>query len=57
MLGAVVEVNPTKWPKGVEPNGAIAFVDRDGVLNIGSPNYINNPDELIVLKGAAESFK
>lgn len=56
MLGAVVEVHPTKWPKGVEPNGAIAFVDRDGVLNIGSPNYINNPDELILLKGAAETI-
>ena len=40
MLGAVVEVYPNKWPEGVEPNGAIAFVDRDGVLNIGSPNYI-----------------
>jgi histidinol-phosphate phosphatase family protein len=56
MLGAVVEVYPNKWPEGVEPNGAIAFVDRDGVLNIGSPNYINNPEELILLDGAAETI-
>jgi histidinol-phosphate phosphatase family protein len=56
MLGAVVEVYATKWPEGVKPNGAIAFVDRDGVLNIGSPNYINNPDELILLNGAAETI-
>ena len=56
MLGAVVEVYPKKWPEGVEPNGAIAFVDRDGVLNVGSPNYINNPNELILLDGAARTI-
>ena len=32
------------------------FLDRDGVINIGSPNYINKPDELILLKGAAQSI-
>ena len=34
--------------------GKIAFLDRDGVLNIGSENYINKPDELIILPGAAD---
>ena len=37
-------------------NGAIAFLDRDGVLNYGSPNYINSPDELEVIPGAKEAI-
>ena len=37
-------------------NGAIAFVDRDGVLNYGSPNYINNPEELKIIPGAREAI-
>jgi histidinol phosphatase-like enzyme len=35
--------------------GKIAYLDRDGVLNIGSPNYINCVEELIVLTDAAKS--
>ncbi|MAV60072.1 MAG: hypothetical protein CMA13_02090 [Euryarchaeota archaeon] len=30
-------------------DGKIAFLDRDGVINIGSDNYINSPDEVILL--------
>ena len=51
MKGPVIEINqPTsdlKW------NGAIAYLDRDGVLNYGSPNYVNSPEELKLLPGAA----
>lgn len=53
MKGPVIEINqPTsdlKW------NGAIAYLDRDGVLNYGSPNYVNSPEELKLLPGAAEA--
>jgi len=37
-------------------NGSIIYLDRDGVLNIGSENYINNPEELIILPGVADSI-
>ena len=56
MEGAIVEVSQTKFPSNTTPNGSIAYLDRDGVINIGSPNYINNPDELILLEGAAHSI-
>ena len=56
MEGAIVEVSQTKFPSNTIPNGSIAYLDRDGVINIGSPNYINNPDELILLEGAAHSI-
>ena len=56
MEGAIVEVLSTKFPADVVPNGAIAYLDRDGVINIGSPNYINSPDEIILLDGAAFSI-
>lgn len=35
--------------------GEIAYLDRDGVLNIGSEDYINSVDELEVLAGAASA--
>lgn len=56
MEGAIVEVSQTKFPSNTIPNDSIAYLDRDGVINIGSPNYINNPDELILLEGAAHSI-
>ena len=56
MEGAIVEVFETKFPVDTSSNGSIAYLDRDGVINIGSPNYINHPDELILLDGAAESI-
>ena len=39
MEGPIHEHNEA--PDGFEWNGAIAYLDRDGVLNYGSPNYIN----------------
>ena len=54
MKGPITEVNladiELQW------NGAIAFLDRDGVLNYGSPNYINSPEELEVIPGAKEAI-
>lgn len=36
--------------------GKIAYLDRDGVLNKGSENYINSPDELVILPGVSNSI-
>jgi hypothetical protein len=49
-MGPIAEVNISKIEDNW--NGAIAFVDRDGVLNYGSPNYINNPEELSIIPGS-----
>ena len=38
-------------------NRAIAYLDRDGVLNYGSPNYINSPEELDIIDGVKESIQ
>lgn len=54
MEGPIAEVNLQEME--VEWNGAIAFIDRDGVLNYGSPNYINSPDELRIIKGSKEAI-
>lgn len=55
MEGPLVEINLP--PMDVEWNGAIAFLDRDGVLNIGSPEYINSKEELVILEGAIEAVQ
>ena len=54
MQGPISEVNLEKVD--LDWNGAIAFLDRDGVLNFGSPNYINSPDELEIIPGAKEAI-
>ena len=40
-------------PGSTQWSGAIAYLDRDGVLNIGSENYINSPSEVTLLPHAA----
>ncbi len=55
MQGPIAEVNMSKID--LEWNGAIAFLDRDGVLNYGSPNYINSPEELEIIPGAKQAIK
>jgi hypothetical protein len=47
-LDAPLELKPL--PNGPW-EGKIAYLDRDGVLNKGSENYINSPDELVILPG------
>jgi len=54
MEGSIAEVNMSKID--LEWNGAIAFLDRDGVLNFGSPNYINSPEELEIIPGSKNAI-
>ena len=42
-------------PDGIEWDGRIAYLDRDGVLNIGSENYVNSPAEVVFLPDAGTS--
>lgn len=56
MRGVIVQWTPRDLPAGAPDHGGIAFIDRDGVLNIGSPNYINTPAELVLLPNVAESI-
>jgi len=44
------------FPNDIEWNGSIIYLDRDGVLNKGSENYINSPEELEILPGVANSI-
>ena len=55
MQGPIAEVNMSEID--LDWNGAIAFLDRDGVLNFGSPNYINSPNELEIIPGAKQAIK
>ena len=54
MEGPLCEVNLP--PMEFEWNGAIAYLDRDGVLNLGSPDYINSAEELVLLPGVKEAI-
>ena len=54
MEGPIAEINLQNME--VEWNGAIAYVDRDGVLNYGSPDYINSPEELRIIQGSKEAI-
>jgi histidinol-phosphate phosphatase family protein len=56
MRGVVVQWTPRPLPPDAPDHGGIAFIDRDGVLNVGSPNYINAPDELVLLPEVASSI-
>lgn len=54
MRGAIVEYHPQNFPEGVQSNGAIAFLDRDGVLNIGRAGYVNNTEQMVKLQNAGK---
>ena len=43
-------------PVGQQWDGKIAYLDRDGVINVGSENYVNSPAEVELLPKAAESI-
>ena len=36
-------------------DGSIAYLDRDGVLNVGREDYVKNADEVILLEGAGHA--
>ena len=37
-------------------NNPIAFLDRDGVINVGRPGYVNRPSEMELLPNAAHAL-
>jgi histidinol-phosphate phosphatase family protein len=39
-------------PSSREWVGRIAYLDRDGVLNVGSDEYVNAPEDVVLLPGA-----
>ena len=39
-------------PSGKRWDGRIAYLDRDGVINVGSENYVNSPAEVELLPNA-----
>ena len=39
-------------PNNKNWDGKIAYLDRDGVINIGSEHYVNSPSEVELLPGA-----
>ena len=51
-LNAPLHVQPL--PNSIPWTGAIAYLDRDGVLNRGSSNYINSPSEVEMLPDAGK---
>ena len=55
MRGFVVQYTPADLPASAPQHGGIAFLDRDGVLNIGSPDYINHPNEFQPLTNAPKA--
>ena len=56
MEGAIVEVSQTEFPSNTIPNGSIAYLDRDGVINEDSDDYIKSPDEWIPIAGSLEAI-
>ncbi|MDP6869691.1 MAG: HAD-IIIA family hydrolase [Candidatus Poseidoniaceae archaeon] len=54
MEGPLVEYNQGAF--GKESDFPIAYLDRDGVLNYGSPEYIKSPNELEIISGVKESI-
>ena len=48
------KLNLIPFPNNIAWNGSIIYLDRDGVLNIGSENYINSPEELQLLPNVGD---
>ena len=45
--------DPVKSQDGWD--GSIAYLDRDGVLNVGREDYVKNVDEVVMLEGAGHA--
>ena len=52
-INASLELSPL--PSDQEWDGSIAYLDRDGVLNLGKSDYINSVAELQVIVGAGKA--
>lgn len=46
----------TTAPSSDVPDGPIAFLDRDGVINVGRQGYVNRPEEVELLEGVASAI-
>lgn len=55
MEGPYVQVTGQKRSEE-RSQAPIAFLDRDGVINKGKPGYVNGPDEVQLLDGAAQKI-
>ena len=44
---------PVETLKGWD--GSIAYLDRDGVLNVGREDYVKNANEVVLLEGAGHA--
>ena len=56
MRGVIAQITPDfSIPKKADFHGGIAFLDRDGVLNVGYSTYVNSPEEVKMLPGAGIS--
>ena len=55
MSEAFFQFHP-KFQVNRNSKAAIVFLDRDGVINEGYSTYVNHPNELVLLDGAAEAI-
>jgi len=55
MEGPFVQLDAEFSPKDLLKS-PIAFLDRDGVVNRGKAGYVNAPEEVVLLPGAAEAI-
>ena len=56
MRGVIAQITPnSSIQKQTDFHGGIAFLDRDGVLNVGYSTYVNSPEEVKMLPGAGKS--
>jgi histidinol-phosphate phosphatase family protein len=55
MSEAFYQFHPSK-PLLSQQDSPIAFLDRDGVINIGYSTYVNSPEEMKLIDGAAQAI-
>jgi len=55
MEGPYARITPL-LPLSTRKKAPVAFLDRDGVLNLGKSGYVNAPDEVELLPNAAASL-
>jgi histidinol phosphatase-like enzyme len=57
MRGVIAQITPHKSNLDQHQfHGGIAFLDRDGVLNVGYSTYVNSPQQVKMLSGAGKSI-
>ena len=57
MRGVIAQITPRESNQDEQQfHGGIAFLDRDGVLNVGYSTYVNSPSQVKMLSGAGKSI-